>query len=298
MPVGLISHVRRFFSRYPPERCSPDLSTFSPATSTSGFIIDAVLVPLHVGRVGLAHGESPVKNPNTRAHARMSQKEVVFFLNTPSTLNLKYSHPRFSEPPPPPAIFVWPWTHRLNMLQVCATRSNETAMLSQCSGNTRPSAPLRALPVSTHSQTHTHTQTHTRPHSLVDTRARTHPSLDRQMNEQSTAPWAVKTRLDVTGWPNVQMQPCDTFQWVWGGARPRACMRACSWVKIILRWAPFEAWTWKTNKNHTLLKCKIRIGFLILVFFIFLLVLFFFFFFFLKTGFMHLWCSTFALPSF
>ena len=168
------------------------------------------------------------------------------------------------------------------MLQVCATRSNETAMAEPMQ---RQHTPLRSSPRAAceHTLSDTHTHTHTRPHSLVDTRARTHPSLDRQMNEQSTAPWAVKTRLDVTGWPNVQMQPCDTFQGGGGGggARPRACMRACSWVKIILRWAPFEAWTWKTwmNKNHTL--SKIRIWFLLgffFCFFVFSCSFFFFFF--------------------
>lgn len=163
----------------------------------------------------------------------------------------------------------------------------------------RQHTPLRSSPRAAYEHTLSDTNTHTHTSPLPRRHTGTHTSESGPPNE-----WAVNSTLSCENASRCYwMAKCANVT-VWhisigvgGRARPRACMRACSWVKIILRWAPFEAWTWKTNKNHTLLKCKIRMGFLVLVFFFFSSCSFFFFFF-LKTGFIHLWCSTYALPPF
>ena len=226
MPVGLISHVRRFFfSSDIPRKIQSRSVHIYPRNTDIWIHYWCCVGAAACGKGGFgARGVACEKPQHARTQPRTHVSKRGFFFS-PSTLNLKYSHPRTSEPPPP-LILVWPWTHRPNMLQVCATRSNETAMAEPMQ---RQHTPLRSSPRAAceHTLSDTHTHTHTRPHSLVDTRARTHPSLDRQMNEQSTAPWAVKTRLDVTGWPNVQMQPCDTFQWGGGGGGERGRVRAC-----------------------------------------------------------------------
>ena len=226
MPVGLISHVRRFFSRYPPERCSPDLSTFSPATSTSGFIIDAVLVPLHVGRVGLAHGESPVKNPNTRAHARMSQKEAVFFLNTPSTLNLKYSHPRFSEPPPPlylcgPERTAWT-CFRCALPAVTRLRCWANAAATHAP----PLLSARCLWAHTLRRTHTHKHTHVPTPSSTHAHAHIRVWTAKWMSSQQHPELWKRVSMLLDG----QMCKCNRVTHFngYGGerGRVRACVRA------------------------------------------------------------------------
>lgn len=164
------------------------------AAPTSGFIIDAVSVPPHVERVGLAHGwgETPAKTgTSTRANPHLQTLRYTCYFNGCSTVGIPF---------PPP---------------LRNRRVKHASRVRYPQYEAEPMQPQHAPSLRSDTHTHAHAYRHTYTHIVrvsTETNTLLHPDVEHQTSEQSTKSGAVKIILSVTGCSNVRKKPCDTFK--------------------------------------------------------------------------------------